>query len=114
MSKTRQRERKRRPQADAVTVTSAGASWSEAVRIADAVFRLLAEKAAAQSGLSVEDELKDAWSLFKLGRLRLVARDDGGHLGVELCESRAEQRAQAGKNRRLVEFKRQVPPQTIP
>jgi hypothetical protein len=31
-----------------VTGASAGASWSEAVRIADAVFRLLAEKAAAQ------------------------------------------------------------------
>ena len=126
MTKARQRDRQKRRQAEAQKTvqrggnTGEGVSWSEAVRIADAVFRLLAEKVAAQTCRAVEDELEDAWSLFQLGRLRLVARDDGGHLGVELCESRAEQRAQAGKNRRLVEWRCQMAlaaaaePSTVP
>ena len=126
MTKARQRERQKRRQAEAQKTvqrggnTGEGVSWSEAVRIADAVLRTLAEKAAAQSGLSAEDELEDAWCLFELGRLRLVARDDGEHLGVELCGSSAEQRAQAGKNRRLVEWRCQMAlaaaaePSTVP
>ena len=113
MTKARQRERQRRRRAEAQGAvrrdTGAGILSSDAVRIVDALFGLLAEKAAAQSGISIEEAIEESWSLLERGCLRLVARDDG-HLGVELCESRAEQRVQAGKNRRLVEFRRQMAP----
>jgi hypothetical protein len=39
--------------------------------------------------------------------MRVVSRD-AEHVGVEMCESRAEQRAQAAENRRLVEFRRRM------
>jgi hypothetical protein len=115
MTKARQRERQRRRRAEAQGAvrrgsdSGAGILSSDAVRIVDALFGLLAEKAAAQSGISIEEAIEESWSLLERGCLRLVARDDG-HLGVELCESRAEQRVQAGKNRRLVELRRQIAP----
>jgi hypothetical protein len=109
MTKARQRERQRRRAVRRGSDTGAGILSSDAVRIVDALFGLLAEKAAAQSGISIEEAIEESWSLLERGCLRLVARDDG-HLGVELCESRAEQRVQAGKNRRLVELRRQIAP----
>ena len=114
MTKARQRDRKRRHQqaelqgvSSAVTITGADASWPDAVRIVDALFRIYAEQAAAQDGISIEDALEVAWSLFERGCMRVVSRD-AEHVGVEMCESRAEQRAQAAENRRLVEFRRRM------
>ena len=93
-----------------MTVTGMDASWPEAVRIVDALFRVYAEQAFAQEGISIEDALEVAWSLFERGCMRVVSRD-AEHVGVEMCESRAEQRAQAAENRRLVEFRRRMTPQ---
>jgi hypothetical protein len=112
MTKARQRERKKRLQrASAAEIISAAANERETdeamVKIVDGLFRGMAERAAAENNISIEDAIEGSWILFEAGFLRLVARDDG-RVGMEPCrENRAEQLAQAGKNRPLVEFKRQ-------
>ena len=90
-----------------MTITGADASWPDTVGIVDALFRIYAEEAAAQECVPIEDALEGVWSLFERGCMRLVSRD-AEHVGVQMCESRAEQRAQAAKNRRLVEFRRRM------
>jgi RecB family exonuclease len=111
MTKARQRERKRRMQRAAVAErTLAAADDREAdeamVKIIDVLFRGMAEKAAAENDISVEDAIKGSWTLFEGGFLRLVAGDDDR---VEPCrENRVEQRAQAKKNKPLVEIKRRL------
>jgi hypothetical protein len=109
MTKTHQRDQKRRHQQAELQGTSSAvnASWPDTVWIVDALFRIYAEQAAAQDGVLIEDALEVAWSLFERGCMRVVSRD-AEHVGVEMCESRAEQRAQAAKNRRLVEFRRRM------
>jgi hypothetical protein len=77
------------------------------IKILDVLFRDLAEKAAARDNISIEDAVDASWTLFEAGFLRLVA-DDDEHIGVEPCGNRAEQRAQARKNRSLVELRRQL------
>jgi hypothetical protein len=113
MTKARQRERKKRLQrasiAKAISAAQDDRATDEAmVKIIDALFRGLAEKAAAETDLSIEDAIDGSWSLSERGLLRLVARDDG-QIGMEPCrENRAEQNLQARKNRPLVELKRQM------
>jgi hypothetical protein len=76
------------------------------IRIVDVLFHHFAQQMGPQTGFSIEKATAGLWILFEQGDLRLVASDNGG-LAVETCgENRAERRAQARKNRRLVEFKR--------
>jgi hypothetical protein len=113
MTKARQRERKKLMQRAAATQRiSAAAEEQETdeamVKIVDVVFRRMAEKAAAENNISIEDAIEGSWALFEAGILRLVARDDD-RVGIEPCrENRVEQRAQAKKNRPLVELRRRV------
>jgi hypothetical protein len=113
MTKARQRERKKRMQRAAATQRiSAAADEQETdeamVKIIDVVFRGMAEKAAGENNISIEDAIEGSWALFEAGFLRLVARDDD-RVRIEPCrENRIEQRAQAKKNRPLVELRRRV------
>jgi hypothetical protein len=77
------------------------------IKILDVLFRELAEKAAARDNISIEDALDGSWTLFEAGFLRLVT-DDDEHVGIEPCDNRAEQRAQARRNRPLVELRRRL------
>jgi hypothetical protein len=113
MTKARQRERKRRMQRAAASQRiSAAADERETdeamVKIVDVVFRGMAEKAAAENDISIEDAIEGSWTLFEAGFLRLVAGDDD-RVGVEPCrKTRAEQRAQATRNKPLVELRRRL------
>jgi hypothetical protein len=113
MTKARQRERKKQLQRVAAAQRMSAAAeereMDEAtVKIIDVVFRDVAEKAAAKNNISIEDAIEGSWALFEAGFLRLVARDDD-RVGMEPCrENRVEQRAQAKKNRPLVELRRRV------
>jgi hypothetical protein len=85
-----------------------GAIDETMIQVVDALFRHFAQQVGPQTGFSIEKATAGLWGLFERGDLRLVASDKGG-LAVETCgENRAERRAQARKNRRLVEFKRQM------
>ena len=85
-----------------------GAIDETMIQVVDALFRHFAQQVGPQTGFSIEKATAGLWGLFERGDLRLVASDDGG-LTVETCgENRAERRVQARKNRRLVEFKRQM------
>jgi hypothetical protein len=113
MTKARQRERKKRRQAEIQAGTAASMAADERamdealVKMVDALFRPVAERAAARDNISIEDAVDASWTLFEAGFLRLVT-DDDEHIGVEPCDNRAEQRAQARKNRSLVELRRQL------
>jgi hypothetical protein len=113
MTKARQREREKRLQRASIAKRISAAQGDRAtdeamIKIVDALFRSLAEKAAAETDVSIEDAIDGSWSLFECGFFRLVARDDG-HVGVEPCrENRAEQSMQATENRPLVELRRQM------
>ena len=101
MTKARQRKRKRK-----VVQYAPDELDENVVRIVEALFLEMAKRSG--SGLSTEDALKGSWSLFENGFLRIVASDDE-HMSVEpYGGNRAERRAQAKKNRPLVEFKRQM------
>jgi hypothetical protein len=138
MTKARQRERRKRRQAE--MQAGAGVSTVEderptdeaMVKMVDAVFRRLAEQAAADRiagpvfrALSVttsskhhlaeqaaaesdaiEDAIDGTWALFEAGFMRLVAHDDD-RVDVEPC-GRAEQHAQARRNRPLAELRRRL------
>jgi hypothetical protein len=84
-----------------------------AVLIVDALFRLTAAKTAAAEGVSVEDALEAVWTLFEAGFLHLVAGSDDEHpLGIEPYGfDRAERRAMAKQNKRLVQARRAPPPE---
>jgi hypothetical protein len=70
--------------------------------------RHFAEQISPKTDLSIEQVTAGLWMLFEEGSLRL-ASSGNERLGVEACgENRAERRVQARKNRRLVEFKRQM------
>jgi hypothetical protein len=111
MTKARQRERKKRRRAEPAHrpgPPEGERPTDEAMlKMADALFRPLAEQATADSDVSIEDALDGTWTLFEAGFLRLVT-DDGEHVGVEPCDNRAEQRAQARRNRPLVELRRRL------
>jgi hypothetical protein len=118
MTKARQRERKKRRQADERVgaertsprepVENERATNEAMIKILEVLLRDFAEKAAAQdNNISVEDALDGSWTLFEAGFLRLVT-DDDEHVGVEPCDNRAEQRAQARRNKPLVEFRRRL------
>jgi hypothetical protein len=78
------------------------------VKIVDVLFRGMAEKAAAENDISIEDAIEGSWTLFEAGFLRLVAGDDD-RVGIKPCrEARAEQRAQARRNSPLVELRRRL------
>jgi hypothetical protein len=79
----------------------------EMVRIVDALFLDVAKQAAERKGTSTADALEASWVLFESGLIRLVG--DDGRIGVEACDgNRAERRAQAKKNKPLVEYKRRM------
>jgi hypothetical protein len=117
VTKARQRERKKRRQADQQAgaerasprepVENEQAMDKALVKMVDALFRPVAERAAARDNISIEDAVDASWTLFEAGFLRLVT-DDDEHIGVEPCDNRAEQRAQARKNKPLVELRRQL------
>jgi hypothetical protein len=113
MTKARQRERKKRLQrtaaADRISAAADERVANEAlVKNVDTLFHTLAEKAAAENDISIEDAVEGSWSLFEAGFLRIVARDDE-RVGIEPCrENRAEQRMQATKNKPVVELRRRL------
>jgi hypothetical protein len=117
VTKARQRERKKRRQADQQAgperasprepVENERATNEAMIKILDVLFRDLAEKAAARDNISIEDALDGSWTLFEAGFLRLVT-DDDEHVGIEPCDNRAEQRAQARRNKPLVELRRRL------
>jgi hypothetical protein len=113
MTKARQRERKKLMQRAAATQRISAAAeerkMDEAtVKIVDVLFRGMAEKAAAENDISIEGAIEGSWTLFEAGFLRLFAGDDDS-VRIEPCrEARAEQRAQAKRNRPLVELRRRL------
>jgi hypothetical protein len=114
VTKTRQRERRKRRQAemqagaDVSTVKDERATNEAIVKIVDVLFRDMAEKAAAENDISIEDAIEGSWTLFEAGFLQLFAGDND-RVGIEPCrEARAEQRAQAKRNRPLVELRRRL------
>jgi hypothetical protein len=113
MTKVRQRERKKRMQRAAATQRVLAAAeereMDEAtVKIIDVMFRDVAEKAAAENNISVEDAIESSWTMFEDGFLRLVAVDGDG-VGIVRCRAnRVEQHAQAKANRPLVEIRRRL------
>jgi hypothetical protein len=113
MTKARQRERKKRRQAEIQAGTAASMAADERamdealVKMVDTLFRPVAERAAARDNISIEDAVDASWTLFEAGFLRLVT-DDDEHIGVEPCDNRAEQRAQARRNKPLVELRRRL------
>jgi hypothetical protein len=85
-----------------------GAIDETTVRIVDALFRHFAKQVSPKNGISIEDAIDASWLLLERGSLRLVNGDDG-HLAVEPCgENRTERRAQARKNRPLIEFRHRM------
>jgi hypothetical protein len=117
VTKARQRERKKRRQADQQAgaerasprepVENEQAMDKALVKMVDALFRPVAERAAARDNISIEDAVDASWTLFEAGFLRLITNDDE-HIGIEPCDNRAEQRAQSRRNKPLVELRRQL------
>jgi hypothetical protein len=76
------------------------------VRIVDVLFRHFAEQVSPQTGFSIEKATAGLWILFERGDLVTGAK---GGLAVETGgENRAERRAQAKKNRPLIEFRHRM------
>jgi hypothetical protein len=98
MTKARQRDHKRRHQQAVLDRIDHGLM----VRIIDALFRELAEKMALQN-VSIEEAVEASWRLFEHGLLRLVS--EGESWGVGACGDICP-RAQAKKNRPVVEWRR--------
>jgi hypothetical protein len=72
MTKARQCERKKRLQmaaaAERISAAADERVTDEAlVKIVDALFHTLAEKAAAENDISIEDAVEGSWSLFEAG-----------------------------------------------
>ena len=85
-----------------------GAIDETTVQIVDALFHHFAKQMSPKRGISIEDAIDGSWFLLERGSLRLVNGDDG-HLAMEPCgENRAERRAQARKNRPLIEFRHRM------
>jgi hypothetical protein len=79
MTKARQRERKRRMQRAAASQRiSAAADERETdeamVKIVDVVFRGMAEKAAAENDISIEDAIEGSWTLFDRTAVKVALR----------------------------------------
>jgi hypothetical protein len=73
VTKTRQRERKKRRQAEmqagasVSTVKDEQATDEAMVKIVDVLFRGMAEKAAAENDISIEDAIEGSWTCSRLG-----------------------------------------------
>jgi hypothetical protein len=78
------------------------------LKIVDALFSSIAERAVAREGVPFEEALEGAWSVYERGLVRLVDYPDRDSLGVEPCESRNERRTAARQNKLLASYRRRL------
>lgn len=76
------------------------------LKTVDALFCSVADGIARNTGLSMEDEHEEIWTLFEGGYFKVVGTDD--NVGIVPCHSDEERRLAAQQNKPLADYRRRV------